>query len=245
MKQPEEAMSSLLYIIDQPPGLFTEPALMAASRISFETGDYNLAAELFKKETRLGKNKANIAEAERGLMRAYSKLGEQSNTIEAAKIVLLQDKLEPAVKKEASYLIAKTYFVQNEVDLAYEWFEKIAGEVNTAYGAEAKYRLAEIDYQRDNKQKAESTVLQMIEMNTPHHYWMGKTFLLMSDIYLDKNDEFQAVQTLETIINYYPIEDDGIKEDALARKALISEKVNRENQESSPEMLEINIGGGQ
>ena len=244
MGEADEAMESLLYIIDQPSGIFTEVSLLAACRISYSNSEFNQAAELYKKLINLGENKANISEAELGIMRSYSKLDEYQNTIDAARIVLLQDKLEASVKTEAIYRIANSYLLQNDLLSAYEWYSKIANEVSTVYGAEAKYRVAEIDYNRNEKVKAESSVFQMIEMNTPHHYWMGKTFLLLSDIYLDKDDEYQAVQTLESIINYYTDEDDGIKNEAITRKAIIADKVNRENMESNPDIMEIEMGGG-
>lgn len=239
-----EAMESLLYVINQPPSLFTEVSLLAASRISFTQKNYNQSAELYRKLIDMGENKANIAEAELGIMRSYARLGEYQNTIDAGRIVLLQNKLEGSVIKEANYLIANAYLLQNDLASAYEWYSKIADEVNTIYGAEAKFRIAQIDYGRNEKAKAESTVLQMVKLNTPHHFWMGKTFLLLTDIYLDKNDEYQAVQTLESIINYYPKEDDGIKAEALSRKAIITKQVNSESRDGNPDAMEIQMGGG-
>lgn len=242
--EPNEAMESLLYVINQPSGIFTEVSLLAACRISFSEKDYNQATELYRKLIDLGENKANISEAELGIMRSYARLGEYQNTIDAARIVLLQDKLEESVRKEANYLIANAFLLQNDLISAYEWYSKISNEVNTIYGAEAKYRLAEIDYGRNEKVKAETTVFQMIELNTPHHYWMGKTFLLLTDIYMDKEDEYQAVQTLESIINYYPNEDDGIKAEAISRKTVITDQVNSESMEAYPGTMEIEMGGG-
>ncbi|MCF8380182.1 MAG: tetratricopeptide repeat protein [Bacteroidales bacterium] len=240
----KEAMQSLMFVINQPTGIFTEVSLLAACRISYSEKDFNQAAELYRKLIDLGENKANISEAEIGIMRSYARLGEYQNTIDAGRIVLLQDKLEPSVKTEANYLIANAYLLQNDLVSAYEWYSKISHEVNTIYGAEAKYRVAEIDYGRNEKAKAESTVLNMVKLNTPHHFWMGKTFLLLSDIYLDKDDEYQAVQTLESIINYYPVENDGIKAEAISRKAVIVDQVNSESRENNPDTMEIEMGGG-
>lgn len=234
-----EAMTSLLYIIKQPTSIFTEPALLAASRISFGNKNYNRSAELYKKLINLGENKANVAEAELGLMRSYSRLQEYKNTIDAARIVLLQDKLEPSVQKEANYLIANAFMKQNDPRSAYEYYAKLESEVNTEYGAEAKYTMAEIDFNQGKIDSAEKLVLEMIKLNTPHHFWMGKTFLLLSDIYLKKKDEFQAVQTLESIINYYPVETDGIKSQAVSRKDIISNRVNIDNQVEVLDTLEL------
>ncbi len=235
LNRADSAFSSLTYIIDQPANMFTEPALVAASRIAFNKEDYNTAAGLYQKLVTLGENKGNIQEAETGLMRSYSKLGEYQNTINAANQVLLQDKLEPSVAREAKYLIADAYYKQNDMPGAYEWYSRIAGEVNSEQGAEAKYRMAEIDYNRGDVDKAEKEVFEFIKMNTPYQFWMGKSFLLLSDIYLSKKDDFQAVQTLESIINYYTTEDDGIKAEALKRKKAITNRVDEENKSAGPD----------
>lgn len=224
----DESFSSLEYIIAQPKSLFTEPALVAASRIAYRKKDYNRAADLYQKTISLGENKSNISEAQVNLMRCYAALGEYQNTISAARQVLLQDKLETHTSREASFLIATSYMKQNDAVSAFEWFSKIAGEVNSIEGAEAKYSLAEISFNRGETGVAEKHVMEMINLNTPHQFWMGKTFLLLSKIYLEKKDDFQAVQTLESIINYYPVEDDGIKQEAIARKNEITARVNSE-----------------
>ncbi len=239
-----DAMASLLYIIDQKTSIFTEPALLAACRISYQNENYNQSAELYKKLINLGENKENISEAELGLMRSYARLDEYKNTIDAARIVLLQDKLEKSVETEANYLIAKAYMMQNDPSAAYDYYAKLADKVNTSFGAEAKYTMAEIDFRRGELESAEKLVFEMINLNTPHHFWMGKTFLLLSDIYLEKNDEFQAVQTLESIINYYPVDTDNIKTEALSRKEKISSKVNEENRMEEPDTLEMEMTGG-
>jgi tetratricopeptide (TPR) repeat protein len=238
----EDAFQSLLFIIDQGNSMFTEPSLVAASRIAYRNGDYNQAAGLYQKLIKSGENKANISEAQTGLMRSYYQLGEYANTIEAANEVLIQDKPDPQIIKEAKYLMAKSYLKQNDTPAAYDWFSQIANEVNSEYGAEAKYYMAEISYQRGDLDKTESIIFEFIDMNTPHEYWMGKSFILLSDVYLAKNDDFQAVQTLESVINYYTHDDDGIKVEAIQKKKSITERVNEENTPADRAELEINMG---
>lgn len=237
----EDAFESLLFIIDQGSSMFIEPSLVAASRIAYREGNYNQAAGLYRKLIKAGENKANISEAHTGLMRCYAKLGEYSNTIEAANEVLILDKPDPQVVKEAKYLIAQAYLKQNDTPAAYDWFAQITNEVNSEYGAEAKYYTAEISYQRGDLDKSEKIIFEFIDMNTPHEYWMGKSFILLSDVYLAKNDDFQAVQTLESVINYYTHDDDGIKAEALQKKKNITERVNKENIPSDPAELEISM----
>jgi len=54
----------------------------------------------------------------------------------------------------------------------------------------------------------------MIDMNTPHAYWMAKSFLLLGDVLVEKGDYFQARYTLQSLLDGYGRNDDGILEEA-------------------------------
>jgi sensor histidine kinase regulating citrate/malate metabolism len=46
--------------------------------------------------------------------------------------------------------------------------------------------------------------------NTPHQYWLAQSFILLSDIYVQKEDLFQAKATLQSVIDGYSVQDDGV-----------------------------------
>jgi hypothetical protein len=81
----------------------------------------------------------------------------------------------------------------------------------------------EILYERGEMKEAEAEVYDFIEMNTPHQYWMGMAFLTLSDIYVSLDDEFSAINSLQSLIDYYTIPDDGIIANAKQRRAALQE----------------------
>jgi len=224
LEQNEEALESLNFIINQPRNMFTVPALEAASKISFREKDYNRAADYYLAMIEVGEQKTQIFDARVGLMRCYYELGEYTNTIEAARELLLLDKIQEEYVREANYKIAKSFQRMNEMDFAYDFYEKVAREVNSEEGAESKYMVIEILHERGELDQAEQAVYDFIDMNTPHQYWMGMAFLSLSDIYMEKEDEFSAINTLQTLIANYPIPDDGIIDNARQRKAAMTEE---------------------
>jgi tetratricopeptide (TPR) repeat protein len=224
LEQNQEALESLNFIINQPRNMFTVPALEAASKISFREKDYNRAADYYLAMIEVGEQKTQILDARLGLMRCYYELGEHSNAIEAARELLLLDKLQEEYIREANYKIAKSFQQMDEMDFAFDFFEKVAREVNSKEGAESKYMVIEILYERGELDQAEQAVYDFIDMNTPHQYWMGMAFLSLSDIYMEKEDEFSAINTLQTLIANYPIPDDGIIDNARQRKAAMTEE---------------------
>lgn len=60
----------------------------------------------------------------------------------------------------------------------------------------------------------ENEIMDFISKNTPHQYWLAKSFILLSDVYLSKDDIFQAKHTLNSITNNYTVLDDGIVKEA-------------------------------
>ena len=65
-------------------------------------------------------------------------------------------------------------------------------------------------------------------MNTPHQYWMGMAFLTLSDIFISKDDEFSAINSLQALIDYYTIPDDGIIDNAIQRKSALTKQAESE-----------------
>ncbi len=224
LQQNQEALVSLDYIIGQPRNMFSVPALEAASKINFRQKDYHRAAVNYLAMIEVAEQKSNINDARVGLMRCYFKLGEYTNTIEASRQVLLLDKLQEEEIREANFNIAKSFQELNEDDFAYDFYRKVAYEVNSLEGAESKYRLIEILFDRNEMDEAEEEVYGFIEMNTSHQYWMGMAFLALSDIYIAKDDEFQAINSLQSLIDYYTIPDDGIIANAKQRKAALTQQ---------------------
>jgi len=224
LQQNDEALESLDYIIGQPRNMFTEPALEAASKISYREKDFNRAANYYRALLETAEKKENIFDAQVGLMRCYYELKEYSNTIEAARQVLQLDKIQEENIREANFKIAKSFQELNEMDFAYDFFEKVAFEVNSKEGAESKYMMIKILFDRGELDKAEEMVYKFIEMNTPHQYWMGMAFLTLSDIYIEKGDEFSAINSLQSLIDYYTIADDGIIANAKQRKAALTKE---------------------
>ncbi len=79
---------------------------------------------------------------------------------------------------------------------------------------------------------AENEIMDFISENSPYLYWLGKSFLLLSDIYMDNGDEFQAKHTLKSLVENYGNDTDGIKTDA-SEKLLQIEKLEQQEQQKA------------
>ena len=125
--------------------------------------------------------------------------------------------------------------------LAIDEYKKISGEVMSSEGAEAKFRLAEIYYNQKDYKNSEKEILELSEKTTTHEYWIARSFILWADIFVVNKDYFQAIQTLQSIIDYYEKTNDGILKMAKEKKAVIVKLQEAKEEPKPSEDVEIKI----
>ena len=159
----------------------------------------------------------------------------------AADKVLLTEKLPLEVERETRFMLANSLLQTKKLKEAFDEFAKVATDLKTKEGAEAKYHMAEIQFLQGNLDKAESEVFSFAEKNTPHNYWLAKSFILLSDIYSKKDDFFQAKATLQSVIDGYTVTDDGIIDESTSKlNTLVKAEKNKQSQETQ-DTLKIKV----
>jgi TolA-binding protein len=196
---------------------------------------------MFNRLENIANGKWNILRANVGQMRCYLKLNNYENAIAAAGKVKKLEVANEAMIREASYTEGKSYYQLNNLDKAMAGLKSVAADVKYEQGAEAKYLISEIYYREKNIQKAEDEIMDFISKNTPYQYWLGKSFLLLADIYQSKGDQFQAKHTLKSMIENYNSDDDGIKADAAKKLLIIENEEKSEQQKAIDSSFQIKI----
>ena len=87
-------------------------------------------------------------------------------------------------------------------------FQTLAKDTRTLYGAEAKYLVARQLYDAEEYAAAEKEILDFIEQSTPHAYWLARSFVLLSDIYIATDKKLDARQYLLSLQQNYQADDD-------------------------------------
>jgi TolA-binding protein len=210
----DAALYGFEQVVNQPDNLFTEKALLAASQLNFRLKNYSKSKEQYKRLLNIAEITENINVAKVGYMRSVFNLSEYENSILASNEVIEMPKIQEEMIREARYKRAISYLRLTKKNEALKDFKLLANEVQSIEGAEAKFRIAEIYYSQKNFDESENEINDFIEMNSPHHYWLAESFLLLSDVFIKKNDEFQARYTLQSILDNYGRNDDGIVERA-------------------------------
>jgi tetratricopeptide (TPR) repeat protein len=148
-------------------------------------------------------------------MRCNFILENYENAAEAAKNVLKDDLLnDETINVEGNYIAGMSLFNTQDYQEAIpylEWTEKNTGQVR---GTEALHTLANVYYETGEYDKSEKVHQDLLKRKPAYDYWIAKSLILQSRVFMAKDDLFQADKTIELVIANYPIKDDGIIDEA-------------------------------
>ena len=237
-----KAITGYEYVIAQPNNTYTEVALSKAAGLQYNAANYAKALTYFERYAVLSNSGNNLQDARIGIMRCQYQLANYQACIEAANQVLAFEKVSEIQKRETNYKLAMSHYKMGNKDTAFPILRQLSSDTNSAEGAEAKFLVAEILFGRQKLKEAETEIMDFIDKNSPHQFWLAKSFLLLSDIYLKNGDEFQAKHTLKSIEENYPEKNDGILSEAQQKiQAIEAGEASQTKNQDKP--LEINIGG--
>ena len=213
----EEALKLYVAVAAEPNNQFLEQSLISASSILYDKEDFTASFDFYEKLGNVATNDANKLLAFKGQLRCAYQAGDASKTILAAGKVISSANISEETAREATYMRAKANYSLNNFEEALTDFRKVGTEVTSVQGAESKYRVAELLYKKGMTAESEKVVSEFIDKNTPHQFWMARMFLLLADISLKKGDLLQARATLQSLKDYYTLENDGILDEVKAK----------------------------
>ena len=176
-----------------------------------------------------------ILEARDGAMRGAYLLENFSTAKEFANELLTSQNASEEQVVLAWYILAKSSLAVNSMVDAERAFTEVDALTTGEMGAEAKYQLALIRFNKNQLGAAENLIYEIPDQYPDYDYWIAKGFILLADIYVERDNIFQAEQTLLSVIENYP--GDDLKQ--VARQRLEEIKPPEPEPEPEEEMLEI------
>ena len=195
-------------LLEYPDSPYSEEALLMRGEILFNHKEYEQAMADYKQL------QARATTAERrqlgatGVLRCGALLKDDIEVIQAATTLLTEAKLTPELQNEALYYRAKAYLNQKAVKKAADDLKLLAKDTRTLYGAEAKFLVAQQMYNAGEYAAAEKEILNFIDQSTPHAYWLARSFILLSDVYVAMDKKLDARQYLLSLQQNYHNDDD-------------------------------------
>jgi len=194
------------------------------AELESRAADWEKATAAFRNLLRLSSTPKDRYNAWAGLMDGYYLLGKYDSALSYSEKLLSESGTSPSLQHRASLLSGKVYQSQGDFERAMDQFITTINEAQDEYGAEAKYRLAEIYFNQKNHRQCYETILSLNRDYSPHTEWVGKGFLLLSESFIATGETFQARATLQSL-DKFPLE--SVREQAKRRLALMDAEEKR------------------
>ncbi|MDN0073156.1 tetratricopeptide repeat protein [Bacteroides caecigallinarum] len=207
-KDYQGAATYLNKVLEYPDSKFSTEAMTLCAQMAYNGKEYGRSLELYKRLSDRAGNQEERLQAQTGALRSAYMAGDTNETISAASAMMAHSKLAPELENEARYYRAKAFIRNGQSNEALADLKVLAADTRNVYGAEAKYLVAQIYFDEGKTEAAENEVLQYIEVSTPHAYWLARSFVLLSDVYVKLGRKLDAKQYLLSLQQNYQADDD-------------------------------------
>ena len=205
----KSALEDYERIITLPASANYDKALAGAAAITYQQKQYTTALDYYTKLEANTTDKSLRNDAYIGQMRCNYKLNNFGLAAQAAQRLGNNTENNATVVSESNLIIGVAALKLNNLPLAKRSLEKITSEPG-ALGAEANFYLAQFNFNQQKYKEAEKIILNLQTNYASNDYWVAKGFVLLSDVYVQLGNAFQAKVTLQSVIENYKGEDDII-----------------------------------
>ena len=193
---------------------YAEYAATKTAAFYYVKKNYGKALEFYQKMESVATKPTSTFEAKLGIMRCAFMENNYQLAKQNAAFVLENAALTPQLKVEAEYATGLANYHLKNYEAAKPSLEWLVKNTTTSMGSEAKYLLAEIYFGQQMFDEAETEVKALLKMKPSYNYWVAKGLLIQSRIHISREDLFQAEQTLKSVLDFYPDQQDGVLAEA-------------------------------
>ena len=197
------------YVLDQPTSRFTERALQRSAGINFyHRKEYRKAREQYLLLLDMATTDDVKQNAVLGLMRTSYEMREYSACINYSNRILESEEYSDFQIAEAYYRRANSYFETDKYEDAVNDYQMLKYKINNEWAAEGLYKIALINYNKQQYDEAEAFCFEFISNYPSYAEWLVNTYILLADIYIQKDNLFQAKATIQSILDNYTTQDE-------------------------------------
>lgn len=197
----EEVKTHLDYLVSQPDNDYTDGALLKLARIEYDHGNYDKAGQYYGRLASITEEPLRRLEALEGSMKSYYFLENYNKAVEMGETLSQSKDLTQEQTNQVNHIVGKSYFMKGSYATAIQWLDKSCKADKSVYGAESAYYAALAAFKQDKLDDTESRVFAISEQFSSHEYWVAKSFILLADVYVAKENFFQAKETLRSVVD--------------------------------------------
>jgi len=195
----EKALATYKEVISEKRSDFFTRSILRIADIYFEQAEYNQARKYYQlllSQTNSAKERSIAWGA---LMEAYFKLEKYDSVQYYADQITQYSKFSMDANKASLYQ-GKVAYKKGEYDKAIDYFIATINMAKDKNAAEAKYMIAKIYYDQKKYKQSLEVLYELNNVYYVYEEWLGKSFLLIADNFIQMDEVFQAKATLQSII---------------------------------------------
>ncbi len=201
-----------------------ERSLKKAALISYNhSQNFNKALKYYKLWEGQTSTPEDKYQAQLGAMRSAFRLSKDDEVIAYANKVTTNPLVSKEEKSSALYYLAKVSYKKGQLEQATAAFSQVPQLSNNNQAAESRYMLARILLDQNKPAEAEEAANRANEKNSNYSFWIAKSILLLSDIYLQRGDLLNARAAAEAVVENFK-SDEKLVIEANAKLAEITQK---------------------
>ena len=221
----EQACDCYRKVIEGGEGSFVELSMLNFSDISFRLERWEDAYGGYSSLYSAALLENNKSTALAGMMRSAYRGHDWGEAIKNADKVMFDSRTSQALHTEAQYVKAKSYLASSRRDEAFAILEKLSEDVSGEYGAEAAYLLILDSYDKGEFEEVENKVYAFSDAGSPQVYWLAKSFIVLGDSFVERDELAQAKATFESVRDGYEPQnaDDDVRDNVELRLKKLEE----------------------
>lgn len=200
--------------------------LRVAKVYHYITKDYENAFTNYEKLLQVSTVKNTTLEALKGLVFTSYQTGRYSKTEGYAQQLINNPQAGKDEMIDAHYYLGKIAYQSQNFEKAMSEFTQTRELTNNEKGVEARYFIAKIHFDRSEFSLSEAICDDIIKNSPSYEYWLIKTYVLVADIYIQREEYYQAQATLQSIVNNYK-GDQQLLQEAKDKLAFVNAKLDQ------------------
>ena len=211
------AISSMKQLVAQPQNQYTVPVAEMLARVTFENKMYDESAPAYRRMYDVVEGEVKRTEAARGYAESVLLRKNDDATLAMANDLESMADVDAVTLRKVHFAKANVLLARSEVPEAYKIYEMLSADMTTAEGAESAYRIIEALFKEGKLEECEQKIYALAGSKTQYTYWLGKSFITLGDIFVQRGDNFQASATYRSVVDGYTPVDDGVVAEAQSK----------------------------
>jgi hypothetical protein len=204
-------------LVEQPQNQYTVPVVEMLARVTFENKMYDESAPAYRRMYDVADGASKRTEAASGYAESVLLQKDDDALLAMANDLDSLADVDAVMLRKVHFAKANVLVSRSEAAEAYKIYEELSADMTTAEGAESAYRIIESLFKEGKLEECEQKVYALAGSKTQYTYWLGKAFITLGDIYVQREDKFQATATYRSVVDGYTPVDDGIVAEAQSK----------------------------